>query len=102
MNLEATKDLQQANGRLSVSHTKTHIEKDKQSLDITAKLLRQDSISTSPRPRLRGSITGVVIDDQPIADVESFTYLGSVVKKPGDTDKDVKIRNGKAKVHSTS
>lgn len=41
--------------------------------------------------------TPVIIDDRPIKEVDSFTYLGSIIDKQGGTDSDVTARVGKAR-----
>ena len=46
-----------------------------------------NTANTNPIP-LRG---------EPIEDVDSFTYLGSIVSKTGGTDEDVKARIQKAR-----
>ena len=38
----------------------------------------------------------VTVGGEPIREVESFVYLGSVVDKQGGTDRDVSSRTGKA------
>ena len=40
---------------------------------------------------------GIVLDGDILEDVDSFTYLGSVVAKDGGADKDIKTRIGKAR-----
>ena len=39
---------------------------------------------------------GIVLNGDFPEDVESFTYLGSVIAKDGGADKDIKARIGKA------
>lgn len=39
----------------------------------------------------------ITVDGEPIKEVESFTYLGSVVDQQGGTDEDIKSRIGKAR-----
>ena len=39
----------------------------------------------------------ILLRGEPIKDVDSFTYLGSVISKTGSTDKDVKARIQKAR-----
>ena len=51
------------------------------------KVLRMNTANTNPIP-LRG---------EPAEDVDSFTYLGSIVSKTGGTDEDVKARIQKAR-----
>ena len=51
------------------------------------KLMRINTPTTSP----------VTIDDRPIQEVDSFTYLGSIIDKQGGTDSDVTARVGKAR-----
>ena len=43
------------------------------------------------------SITPITLEGEALEEVESFTYLGSVVDKLGGTDADVKVRIGKAR-----
>ena len=40
---------------------------------------------------------GIVLDGEILAEVESFTYLGSVIAKDGGADKDIKTRIGKVR-----
>ena len=40
---------------------------------------------------------GTVLDGGILEDVDSFTYLGSVIAKDGGADKDIKTRIGKAR-----
>ena len=40
---------------------------------------------------------GIVLDGLILEDVESFTYLGSVIAKDAGADKDIKTRTGKAR-----
>ncbi|VDP75254.1 unnamed protein product [Schistosoma curassoni] len=39
----------------------------------------------------------ITLDGETLEDVESFTYLGSIVNEQGESDADVKARNGKAR-----
>jgi hypothetical protein len=39
----------------------------------------------------------IILDGQPLEEVDSFVYLGSVVDKQGGTDSDVAARVGKAR-----
>ena len=39
----------------------------------------------------------ITLQGAPLADVESFTYLGSVINKAGGTDEDIKVRIQKAR-----
>ncbi|XP_060559943.1 uncharacterized protein LOC132719984 [Ruditapes philippinarum] len=39
----------------------------------------------------------ITLDGEPIKEVESFTYLGSVVDQQGGTDEDIKSRIGKVR-----
>ena len=41
--------------------------------------------------------SGIVLIGNFLEDVESFTYLGSVIAKDGGADKDIKARIGKAR-----
>ena len=43
------------------------------------------------------SVTPITLEGEALEEVESFTYLGSVVDKLGGTDADVKVRIGKAR-----
>ena len=52
-----------------------------------SKVLKVNTISTTP----------VVLEGSPLEEVESFTYLGSIVDKQGGTDADVRIRIHKAR-----
>ena len=52
------------------------------------KLMRINTPTTNP----------VTVDDRPIQEVDSFTYLGSTIDQQGGTDSDVKARVGKARV----
>ena len=40
---------------------------------------------------------GIVLIGNFLEDVESFTYLGSVIAKDGGADKDIKVRIDKAR-----
>ena len=40
---------------------------------------------------------GIVLDGDYLEEIESFTYLGSVIAKDGGADKDIKVRIGKAR-----
>ncbi|VDO66092.1 unnamed protein product [Schistosoma curassoni] len=40
----------------------------------------------------------ITLDGETLEDVESFTYLGSIIDEQGGSDADVKARNGKARV----
>ncbi|VDP30683.1 unnamed protein product [Schistosoma margrebowiei] len=40
----------------------------------------------------------ITLDGKPLKDVESFTYLGSIIDEQGGSDADVKARIGKARV----
>jgi hypothetical protein len=42
------------------------------------------------------STTSIKLDVEALEEVESFTYLGSIVDKQGETDDDIKIKIGKA------
>ena len=42
----------------------------------------------------------VTLEGNALEEVETFTYLGSVINKRGGTDADVRARIGKARVHS--
>lgn len=53
------------------------------------KLMRINTLTTSP----------VSIEDKPIQEVNSFTYLGSIIDKQGGTDSDVTARVGKARAY---
>ncbi|XP_045208942.1 uncharacterized protein LOC123560851 [Mercenaria mercenaria] len=44
-----------------------------------------------------GSMQGIHIEGQAIEDVDTFTYLGSIVSKTGGTEEDIKARIGKAR-----
>ena len=46
--------------------------------------------------------TAIQIAEQNIEDVESFTYLGSILNKTGGTEEDIKSRIGKARHMSLS
>ena len=51
---------------------------------------------------LHNSNTPVLLEEEMIAEVESFKYLGSIIDKQGGADKDVLTRIGKAgEPHST-
>ncbi|VDO87360.1 unnamed protein product [Schistosoma curassoni] len=39
----------------------------------------------------------ITVDGEPLEDVESFTYLGSIIDEQGGLDADVKARIGKAR-----
>ena len=52
-----------------------------------SKVLKVNTIGTTP----------VVLEGSPLEEVESFTYLGSIVDKQGGTDADVRIRIHKAR-----
>ncbi|VDP78985.1 unnamed protein product, partial [Schistosoma curassoni] len=39
----------------------------------------------------------ITLDGETLEDVESFTYLGSIIDEQGGSDADVKARNGKAR-----
>jgi hypothetical protein len=43
------------------------------------------------------STTPIKLDGEALEEVESFTYIGSIVDKQGETDADVKIRVSKAR-----
>jgi len=45
----------------------------------------------------RATNTLIQIAEQNIEDVESFTYLGSIINKTGDTEEDIKSRIRKAR-----
>ncbi|KAJ8333779.1 hypothetical protein SKAU_G00410980 [Synaphobranchus kaupii] len=44
------------------------------------------------------NVTPITLEGGVLEEVESFTYLGSIVDKQGGTDADVKVRIGKARV----
>ncbi|KAK3759533.1 hypothetical protein RRG08_045818 [Elysia crispata] len=52
-----------------------------------SKILKINSASTAP----------ILLEDVALEEVESFTYLGSIVDKKGGTDADVRVRIGKAR-----
>ncbi|MEE4247398.1 MAG: reverse transcriptase domain-containing protein [Kangiellaceae bacterium] len=51
------------------------------------KVLKINTTSTEP----------VTLEDKPLEEIESFTYLGSIINQQGGTDADVKTRIGKAR-----
>jgi hypothetical protein len=78
-------------GPTSAEKTSTVAENSKKiALNIhrgKSKVLKGNAASTTP----------IKLEDEALEEVESFTYLGSIVDKQGGTDADVKIRVGKAK-----
>ncbi|KAK3780034.1 hypothetical protein RRG08_029727 [Elysia crispata] len=52
-----------------------------------SKILKINSASTAP----------ILLEDVALEEVESFTYLGSIVDKKGGADADVRVRIGKAR-----
>ena len=52
-----------------------------------SKILKKNSASTAP----------ILLEDVALEEVESFTYLGSIVDKKGGTDADVRVWIGKAR-----
>ena len=52
-----------------------------------SKVLKINSASTAP----------ITLRGQPLEEVQSFTYLGSIINTIGGTDEDVKVRLGKAR-----
>ena len=87
-------DLDFADDLALLSHTHNQMVDKTSALDTTAqqvglnihrtktKTLRAKTTNTNPIP----------LGGEPIEDVDSFTYLGSIVSKTGGTDKDVKTR----------
>lgn len=51
------------------------------------KIMKVNTASTEP----------VLLEGSPLDEVESFTYLGSIINVQGGTDEDVKTRIGKAR-----
>ena len=60
-------------------------------LKINRKLMKMNTTANTP----------VTVGGEPIRDVESFVYLGSVVDHQGGTDRDVTARIGKARAAFT-
>ncbi|VDP22056.1 unnamed protein product [Schistosoma margrebowiei] len=52
-----------------------------------SKILRYNTACTNP----------ITIDGEDLEDVETFTYLGSIIDEHGGSDADVKARIGKAR-----
>ena len=52
-----------------------------------SKVLKVNACSTMP----------IILEGRALEEIETFTYLGSVVDKQGGTDEDVKIRINKAR-----
>ena len=82
-----------------LSHSHHHIQDKTQSLSYIAKGTGLE-INTKKTKSMRVNSTrdaAIMLEGQPIDDVESFTYLGSVVSRTGGSDEDVKVRIGKAR-----
>ena len=52
-----------------------------------SKILKANTANTTP----------IMLEDEALEEVESFTYFGSMVDKQGGTDADVRIKIGKAR-----
>lgn len=92
-------DLDFADDIALLSHTHPQIQEKTQCLDHTAKQTGLHiNINKTKNMRINNrSEARVMLDDQAIEEVDSFTYLGSVVNKTGGSDEDVRIRIGKAR-----
>ena len=82
-----------------LSHTYQHIQEKTQSLDLTAKQTGLHiNIKKTKSMRINNRCESqATLENQPIYELESFTYLDSVLSKTGGSDEDVKIRIGKAR-----
>ena len=89
-------DLDFADNLASLSHNHKQMQDKTTKLATTSlginkektKLMRITTPTTNP----------VNIDDRPIQEVDSFTYLGSTIDHQGGTDSDVLAKVGKARV----
>ena len=92
-------DLDFADDLALLSHSHNHMQ-DKTTLLATTSLgagLRINKEKTKMMRINTPTTSPVTIDDRPIKEVDSFTYLGSIIDKQGGTDSDVTARIGKAR-----
>ena len=94
------KDLEYADDLALLSHSFGHIQEKTRCLEETAATvdLRINKDKTKLIKVKALSPQAVMLTKGPIAEVEEFTYLGSVVSTTGGTDQDVEARLGKARV----
>ena len=77
------KQMQDKTTPLATNSTKTGLKIGKKN----TKILRTNTTCNSP----------ILLEEESIAEVESFKYLGSIIDKQGGTDKEVLTRIGKAR-----
>ena len=82
-----------------LSHNRNQMQ-DKTTILASASAQTGLKINLSKTELLKVNTTAqapITVSDEPIREVESFTYLGSTVDKQGGTDSDIKSRIGKAR-----
>ena len=84
---------------LSHSHNHSQIQNKTSTLETVAASigLRINREKTKVMRINTNNIESVVLKDGALEDVSEFTYLGSVVDTSGGTDKDIRVRIGKAR-----
>ncbi|VDP40305.1 unnamed protein product [Schistosoma margrebowiei] len=66
--------------------------------NIPAEALKPNCNTTDHRRTITENNNPITLDGETLEDVESFTYLGSIIDEQGGSDADVKARIGKARV----
>ena len=92
-------DLDFADDIALLSHNHKHAQDKVQSLATTAGMTGL-TIKKSKTKTMRINSTNerpIKLDNEDIENVASFTYLGSVIAIDGGTERDVRVRNGKAR-----
>ena len=97
--LKQLNDLDFADDLALLSHNRNQMQEKTNSLENTSAGtgLRINKQKTELMRINATASTPVTIKGEPIKEVESFVYLGSIVDRQGGTDQDVKARIGKAR-----
>ena len=92
-------DIDFADDLALLSSKKTHIQKKVDRLNKHSKAIgMKSSIKKTKLMRYNTKDqTPILIDGKDVEDVDSFTYLGSIVSKTGGVEQDIRARVGKAR-----
>lgn len=97
VNFDQLEDLDFADDISLLSHTHQQMQHKIHALAETARRtgLFKNTCKTKAMRFNTAQIAPVILEDQPLEEVDSFVYLGSNVSKTGDAEEDVKDRVGK-------
>jgi hypothetical protein len=96
---EHLEDLEYADNICLMSHKYKHLQAKTEALNITSKLVGlQINTKKTKIMAINNRRKPMKIQNEETENVEEFTYLGSIVDKNGDTEKDIKSRISKAQI----